>query len=104
MNTFTIEMKERVDDGLGGYIEEWTAVKTVEGYLDLLSGTDLNSAQNAITEESTHVLVIPSYTEGITDKMRVVDDDNRFYHITYADNPVGINHHNELYLTFGGVL
>lgn len=97
-------MKERADDGLGGYIEEWTAVKTVEGYLDLLSGTDLNSAQNAITEESTHVLVIPSYTEGITDKMRVVDDDNRFYHITYADNPVGTNHHNELYLTFGSVL
>ncbi|HFU3963061.1 TPA: head-tail adaptor protein [Streptococcus suis] len=104
MQTFEIEVMAQVDDGIGGFIEDWAPFKTVQGYLDLIAGTDLNTLQNAFTEQSTHALIIPIYTDGITDKMRVVDADNRWYSITYSDNPVGLNHHNELYLTFGGVL
>ena len=101
---FLIQQFTQVDDGIGGSIEEWDDFKIVEGYIDLITGTDLNNVQNAITEQSTHILIIPSFTEGITDNMRVVDKDSRYYSITYSDNPVGLNHHNELYLTFGGVL
>ena len=36
--------------------------------------------------------------------MRIVDLDGRFYDITYSDNPVGMNHHNEVYCKFGGVI
>ena len=104
MQTFEIEVMAQVDDGIGGFTENWAPFKTVQGYLDLITGTDLNTLQNAFTEQSTHLLIIPIYTEGITDDMRVVDNDNRYYSITYSDNPVGLNHHNELYLTFGGVL
>lgn len=104
MQTFEIEVMAQVDDGIGGYFEDWTPYKTVQGYIDLLTGTDRNTAQNAIFEQSTHILIIPKYTEGITDKMRVVDQSGRYYAITYADNPVGMNHHNEVYLTFGGVI
>lgn len=102
MQTFTIQERTTVDDGISGVIESWDEFTTVEGYIDMLSGTDLNSLQSAITEESTHILIIPGYTPGITDKMRVVHG-NRFYAITYSDNPVGQNHHNELYLKYGGV-
>lgn len=104
MQSFEIQQKKQVDDGIGGYIEEWKEFVAVEGYIDLLTGTDQNNVQNAFVEDSTHVLIIPDYTPGITDNMRVVDKDNRYYSITYSDNPVGINHHNEIYLTFGGVL
>lgn len=104
MQEFFIQQFTQIDDGIGGSIEEWDDFKTVEGYIDLITGTDLNNVQNAITEQSTHILIIPIYTEGITDDMRVVDKDSRYYSITYSDNPVGLNHHNELYLTFGGVL
>ena len=104
MQTFEIEVMEQVDDGIGGFIEDWAPFKTVKGYIDLLTGTDLNTLQNAFTEQSTHVLIIPQFTAGITDKMRVVDSKNRYYTITYSDDPVGVGHHNELYIKFGGVL
>jgi SPP1 family predicted phage head-tail adaptor len=104
MNTFIIQQKTQTDDGIGGVIEEWTTFKEVQGYLDLMTGTDINTIQNAFIEQSTHLLIIPEYTEGITDKMRVVDANNRFYTITYADDPMGVHHHNEIYCKFGGVL
>lgn len=104
MQTFEIQVMTQVDDGIGGYSEGWATFKAVQGYIDLLTGTDQNTLQNAFTEQSTHVLIIPQFTTGITDTMRVVDSQNRYYSITYADDPVGVGHHNELYLTFGGVL
>lgn len=104
MQTFGIEVMTQVDDGIGGFTENWAPFKTVQGYLDLITGTDLNTLQNAFTEQSTHVLIIPKFTTGITDKMRVVDSQNRYYTITYADDPVGVGHHNELYIKFGGVI
>lgn len=103
MQSFRIEVATRTDDGLGAITVTWGLFKTVEGYIDLLTGTDLNALQNSYMEQSTHVLIIPSFTEGITDEMRVVDGVGRMYTITYADDPVGQGHHNELYLTFGGV-
>lgn len=104
MQTFKIEVMAQVDDGIGGFIEDWAPFKTVQGYIDLITGTDLNTLQNAFTEQSTHILIIPTFTEGITDKMRVVDSQKRYYTITYADDPVGLGHHNELYIKFGGVI
>lgn len=101
MDKFIIQSYEEVSSGLG-YEEVWTDFKTVSGYIDLLSGKDFKDVQNAFTEDSTHILIIPGYQPGITDKMRIVDKDNRFYFITYSDNPVGLNHHNEIYLKFGG--
>ena len=100
--TLKILHKTQVSDGIGGLIEDWKEFKTVKGYIDLLTGTDLNTAQNAYTEQSTHIAVIPQYTEGITNKMRVEAENGNWYEITQADNPVGINHHLELYLNFGG--
>lgn len=104
MQTFEIEVMAQVDDSIGGFTEDWAPFKTVQGYIDLITGTDLNTLQNAFTEQSTHILIIPTFTEGITDKMRVVDSQKRYYTITYADDPVGLGHHNELYIKFGGVI
>lgn len=104
MQEFVIQEYADVDDGAGGFVGSWNDLLTVEGYIDMMSGTDLSGIQNAITEESTHILIIPAYTLGITDAMRVVDKDKRYYTITYADDPVGQQHHNELYLKYGGVV
>lgn len=104
MNRFTIEHKIQIDDGIGGIIDAWKEFKTVQGYLDLVTGTDLNTVQNAFVEQSTHILIIPSFTVGITDEMRVVEGNGRYYSITYSDDPVGQGHHNEIYCKFGGVV
>lgn len=97
------EIKGQKPDGIGGLIDEWSLFQLVSGYLDLLTGSDDTNQQNAFTEDSTHILVIPQFVDGITDKMRVIDSNNRIYAITYSDNPVNLSRHNELYLKFEGV-
>ena len=104
MNRFLIQAKTQADDGIGGFTEDWSDLKEVFGYLDLVTGTDLNSVQNAIIEQSTHVLILPEFISWITADMRIVDSLKRYYTITYADDPMGIHHHNELYCKFGGVI
>lgn len=99
---FTIQQRATTDDGIGGKTTTWAHWATVRGYLDLVTGSDENPQQNAFLERSTHVLIIPVFTDGITDKMRVVDSAGRWYHVTYSDDPVGQGHHNEVYLTYGG--
>lgn len=100
-NDFIIQKSDKVSDGIGGYTEVWKKFKSVQGYLDLITGTNLNTSQSAITEDSTHILVIPTYVSGVTDKMRVIAE-NRSYSINYVDDPLGVHHHLEIYLTFGG--
>lgn len=104
MNRFLIQAKTQADDNIGGFTEDWSDLKEVFGYLDLVTGTDLNSVQNAIIEQSTHVLILPEFISWVTADMRIVDDQKRFYLITYADDPMGVHHHNELYCKFGGVI
>ena len=104
MNRFLIQTKTQADDGIGGFTEDLSDLKEVFGYLDLVTGTDLNNVQNAIIEQSTHVLILPEFISWVTADMRIVDDQKRFYLITYADDPMGVHHHNELYCKFGGVI
>ena len=104
MNRFLIQAKTQADDGIGGFTEDWSDLKEVFGYLDLVTGTDLNNVQNAIIEQSTHILILPEFISWVTADMRIVDDQKRFYLITYADDPMGVHHHNELYCKFGGVI
>ena len=104
MNRFLIQAKTQADDGIGGFTDDWSDLKEVFGYLDLVTGTDLNSVQNAIIEQSTHVLSLPEFISGVTADMRIVDSLKRYYTITYADDPMGVHHHNELYCKLGGVL
>ena len=104
MNRFILQAKTQADDGIGGFTEDWSDLKEVFGYLDLVTGTDLNNVQNAIIEQSTHVLILPEFISWVTADMRIVDSLKRYYTITYADDPMGIHHHNELYCKFGGVI
>lgn len=97
-----LQKKFQADDGIGGLDESWGDYKAFDGYIDLMTGTDLNTQQNAYTEQSTHLAVISDYTPDVSDDMRVVDEAGRWYSITYVDDPVGVHHHLELYLTYGG--
>ena len=104
MNRFLIQAKTQADDGIGGFTEDWSDLKEVFGYLDLVTGTDLNNVQNAFIEQSTHLLILPEFISWVTADMRIVDSLKRYYTITYADDPMGVHHHNELYCKFGGVI
>lgn len=105
LQLFNLQKKEQKPDGIGGFNHFWSTSNELSGFLDLVTGTNQPSIQNASIESSTHVLIVPNLpTYQITDQMRIVDSANRWYTITYVDDPVGQGHHLELYLTFGGVL
>lgn len=105
LQLFNLQKKEQILDGIGGFDHAWSTSNELRGYLDLIAGNNQPSIQNASIESSTHVLIVPDYPSyTVTDKMRIVDSANRWYTITYVDDPVGQGRHLELYLTFGGVL
>lgn len=97
------EKGSREPDGIGGFTEKWEDKKSVYGYIDLVNGTDRNNIQNAFTEQSTHIGIIPMYDEAIKQGMRLNDPSTgRWYHIDYVDDPMNLHHHQELYMTYGG--
>ena len=98
--TLLIQKKNRAPDGIGGFKFDFEDFTTVKGYIDLTSGTDQAVNQNAFIKESTHYAIIPQYVSGITEDMELVDEQGNTYSITYVDDPMGIHHHLEIYLTF----
>ena len=87
-------------DGMGGIIQEWNPAGSLTGILDMISGSNQNiMTQNAILEQSTHMLMT-DYREDLNDAMRILDHKGRVYSINYIDDPVGIGHHLEIYLTY----
>lgn len=100
--SFTIQDEVDVETSIGDYMPTWSDVGSVTGIIDLLTGTDVNTIQKAIVQQSTHVAVLmPVPSIGITDKMRLIYG-NKWYSITYVDNPAEQDHHMELFLTIGG--
>ena len=104
MRTLIIQNKVQADDGIGGMSETWADFTTVYGYIDLVTGTNQNTAQNAIIEQSTHLIILPEYIDILTDQMRIIDTSGRWYAITYVDDPMGLQHHLEVYCRWGGVI
>lgn len=101
--SFEIQEMVTEDDGLGGVVPEWKHYGYYKGYLDLSNGTNQSSVQNAIIEQSTHVLIIPGkFDNKPKDKMRVIDGEGRYYTVNYVDDPLGQGHHLELAMTYGG--
>lgn len=84
-------------DGIGGNTTKETLFQTVNGWMDLFSGTDRNTIQNAQTQDSTHILITDKFYVGIEDSM-FVKHEGKKYQITLVDNPVSVGHHLELYL------
>lgn len=98
---FKVVEKKLASDGKGGKIQTLSDTGIVlHGYLDLLSGTNRSlTSQNAIVEESTHVLVVPKYRDDLRDRQFIEDPKGQLFKITYIDDPVGVNHHLEIYLS-----
>lgn len=102
MQNFTVQIRTNEPDGIGGFENVWNDISSMSGYLDFSAGTDQNVVQNADTEGSTHILIVPRMAGvNLSNKMRLVGIDERIYYILYVDNPMGMNHHLEVYLRYG---
>lgn len=93
MKVFSVErFKGDKPDGIGGTISEWVHHIYVNGYIDMLTGHQ-SDVQNAFITQSTHVLITDHANYDV-----ITTDRIRGYEITYVDNPVGMDHHLEIYL------
>lgn len=104
--TLSIIGQRQTDDGIGGVTTTEDILLLVKGYIDAVgTGTDAPSQYTkGFIEQSTHVAIIKPIPKAlvITDKMRLADANGRHYDITFVDDPVGINHHLEVYLKYTG--
>lgn len=100
---FEIQECISTDDDIGGRVDIWKLKTIVDGFLDMLTGSDIATLQKAIVQESTHILIVPEYRADITDDMRVVFN-GYWYSITFVDDPVGQHDHLEIYLKSGGII
>lgn len=99
---FCILENTQEPDGLGGVIENVEKTYYGYGYLDLITGTNISVQQEALVEQSTHIL-ITDYFYGYEDSIKsdmVVNIDDKYYRITFVDNPMEQNHHLEIYLNY----
>ncbi len=98
MSAFTILKYDKTGkrNSLGQIIHDFQESGIFDGWIDFLSGEESNG-QNAITAESTHVIITfdTSLEISISDRIRFKDRD---YEVTYADNPMELDDHLEIFL------
>jgi hypothetical protein len=111
----------RTPDGAGGHMEEWIAIMTSRGKLDMLSGTE-RIYGNKVSTEATHIWICSPFTTliseqeatmfglpfapspygeavplALTSRDRLVVDGKR-YEMLYIDDPMHLGKHLEIYL------
>lgn len=82
---------------MGEPILDWQTVHNVEGYLDLLTGDEVNSS-NSFIEESSHVFMLLEVVVDITNGDRIYNPRTELtYEVTFVDNPMELDSHYEIY-------
>lgn len=98
MSSFTLLKYDKTGkrNSLGQIVHDFKEADDFEGWFDFLSGEE-NNNQNAITAESTHVIITfdTSLEIAISDRIRFKEKD---YEVTYVDNPMELDDHLEIFL------
>jgi SPP1 family predicted phage head-tail adaptor len=68
-----IQIETKVPDGSGGHTKDWTLFKSVNAFVQPISGRNFFQAQQIETKINYKVFM--DYDETITNKMRVVHQD-----------------------------
>lgn len=102
----TIQVKNTTKNAIGESVQEWSAVQTLRGWLDLASGKSGYSAFHAKIQESTHLFVgdyVPLDSRITAENSRMVIK-GKVYDIMLLDNPMELESGSqwEIYLKYTG--
>ena len=102
----TIQVKDTTKNAIGEHVQEWSAVQTLRGWLDLSAGKSGYSSFNTKIQESTHIFVgdyVPLDSRITVENSRMVINGN-VYDIMLLDNPMelGSGSQWEIYLKYTG--
>ena len=101
--TAIIQTRGVTQNEIGEDVNAWIPKKSVVGWLDLMNGDSPTASQNAKIQESTHVFICDYFKpEGITPENSRMIVDDQVYEVKLIDNPMNMNQHLEIYLSYQG--
>ena len=99
--TAELQTKTVIVNAIGEQEESWSTVKTLRGYLDLISGDSKYETYNAKIQESTHIFICDYTPLGVSVNARLIVD-GKNYDVILIDNPMNLNRQLEIYLKMVG--
>ena len=93
--TAELQTKTITVNPIGEQEEKWSTVKTLKGYLDLISGDSKYENYNTKLQESTHVFICDYTPLRVSVSSRLIVDGNT-YDIMLIDNPMGLKRQLEI--------
>lgn len=85
-------------DELKQPIMEYKSVHSIEGWLDLITGSDEQAYQNSLLDSSSHVFISEDMSFLIESTDRIRDTRTGLeYEITFVDDVMGLSDHYEIY-------
>lgn len=112
--TVTLQVKAgTTKNEIGSRVSTWADVIELTGWLDYQAGDAKHATYNAKIQESTHLFIcdyspIPAILEIEGKIVKVNAESARMvansqeYDVILIDNPMGLNHHLEIYLKYTG--
>jgi head-tail adaptor len=102
----TIQVKTTTKNTIGESVQEWSAVQTLRGWLDLAAGKSGYSSFHAKIQESTHIFIgdyVPLDKRITAENSRMVIK-GKVYDIMLLDNPMELESGSqwEIYLKYTG--
>lgn len=102
----TIQVKTTTKNAIGEQVQEWSAVQTLRGWLDLSAGKSNYSSFHAKIQESTHIFIgdyVPLDSRITVENSRMIIKD-KVYDIMLLDNPMELEDCSqwEIYLKYTG--
>lgn len=99
--TAELQTKTITVNSIGEQEEKWSTVKTLKGFLDLISGDSKYETYNTKLQESTHVFICDYTALGVSVSSRLVVD-GKTYDIMLIDDPMNLHRQLEIYLKMVG--
>lgn len=102
----TIQVKTTTRNAIGEQVQEWSAVQTLRGWLDLAAGKSSYSSFHTKIQESTHIFIgdyVPLDSRITAEDSRMVIK-GKVYDIMLLDNPMELESDSqwEIYLKYTG--
>ena len=97
-----LEVKTITQNDIGEGVETWQTLKSLNGWLDLSSGSADYQTYNAKIQESTHIFICDYEPIDVEESQCRLTIANKHYEILLIDNPMELNYHIEIYLKYVG--
>lgn len=99
-----LQVKNTTKNDFGEKISTYIDYKTLNGFLDFVSGdSSYRNNYKGKLEETTHVFICDYVNLNINQSECRLVIDNKIYDVLLIDNPMNLNHHLEILLKLNEV-